>query len=82
MKCRNCGAELNGQHVCEYCGTKYNYISNNGDGTYYLEYGGHLLKVYLAKMQTETIESVAIDVDGVPCKMTHDIRRFEFVTID
>ena len=80
MRCKNCGAELNGNHVCEYCGTKYNYISDNGDGSFFLEYNGNLYKVYLTSIRNETVMDQARDVNGVLHRTTRKIQIFEFIT--
>lgn len=81
MKCKNCGAELNGKHVCEYCDTHYGYISDKGNGLFLIEYGNTVYRAYLVKVNTNKLVDVGRSVDGTLHRITKEVYRFEFETM-
>lgn len=62
MTCKNCGAQLTSD-VCEYCGTKYNWIIHNNDDSYTLEFNNAEYTVHLTQVDVikETQEIIAKD---------------------
>ena len=83
MKCKNCGAELNGKRVCDYCGTRYDHIADDGNGLYSFDFRGKTYKARLVSVNAYPILMPEYrDENGVLVKeIAKERYRFEFETM-
>lgn len=77
MTCKNCGAELTSD-ICEYCGTKYNYINPIDEYTYQLDYEGAIYEVALREIKGNPQTHIYRDVNGMLHHTTSNKKTFVF----